>query len=355
MEQETIKKIEQSIKNLTEKNHKIYFLVQDTKGHAKGGVRYIYQMALTLKNLGYNPIMLYEKADHTKVSEWMGEEYDVLPTETVENQNLKISPEDLIVIPELYGHVMEQVSKLSCGKIVLCQSYDYMLETMAPGVSWAQLGFYKSITTSETQKEYIKDIMKHTSQDIIEPLIPNIFTPKTKPSKPIVSIHTRDQRDTMKIIKSFYLKYPQYRWITFRDMRGITQEEFATYLKDSFVSVWVDDISGFGTFPIESMACRTPVIGKVPNMKPSWIQDDNGVWTYELNNIPDIISEFIQNWLEDNIAEELYERGLSTAKEFSDPEKFKNSVSELFEDYRTTRLTSFEQQLERIKETETQQ
>ena len=31
----------------------------------------------------------------------------------------------------------------------------------------------------------------------------------------------------MNIVKTFYLKYPQYRWITFRDMRGLSQEEFA--------------------------------------------------------------------------------------------------------------------------------
>ena len=52
------------------------------------------------------------------------------------------------------------------------------------------------------------------------------------------------------------------------------------------------------------MICENPVIGKVPNMKPEWLSDDNGVWTYELNNISDILAEFIQNWLEDNINEE---------------------------------------------------
>ena len=126
----------------------------------------------------------------------------------------------------------------------------------------------KCITTNEKQKEYISEIMGNVSFDIVEPFINEYFSPKTLPSKPIVSIHTREQRDTMKIIKSFYLKYPQYRWITFRDMRGLNQKEFGDYLKDSFVSIWVDDTSGFGTFPLESMLSKTPVIGKVPNMKP---------------------------------------------------------------------------------------
>ena len=35
MNEETILKVEQSVKNLSEKNNRIYFLVQDTKGNAK--------------------------------------------------------------------------------------------------------------------------------------------------------------------------------------------------------------------------------------------------------------------------------------------------------------------------------
>lgn len=349
MNEETILKIEQSVKNLTDKKHRIYFLVQDTKGNSKAGVRMIYDMALSLKNGGFNSIIMHEKNDYSGVESWMGPEYMEIPHSCIENQDLKVSPEDFIVVPEIYGHVMEQVSKLSCSKIVLCQAYDHMLETLQPGSSWVTHGFMKCITTNEKQKEYISEIMGNVSFDIVEPFINEYFSPKTLPSKPIVSIHTREQRDTMKIIKSFYLKYPQYRWITFRDMRGLNQKEFGEYLKDSFVSIWVDDTSGFGTFPLESMLSKTPVIGKVPNMKPDWMSDENGVWTYELNNIHDILAEFIQNWLEDNINIELYNKGVETSKSFTNKEKFESTVTGLFEDYTEQRKVVFESQLEKIK------
>ena len=349
MDTQLLQKVEQSVKNLEDKSVRIYFLVQDTKGNAKAGVRHIYDIALTLKNNGFNPIIIHENKEYTGVSEWMGEEYMSIPHESIDGQNLQISPEDFIVVPEIYGHVLEQVSKLPCGKIVMCQAYDHMLETLQPGTSWSQYGFLKVITTNEKQVEYIKGIMKNVTFDIIEPYIPEVFSAKEKPSKPIISIHTRDQRDTMKIIKTFYLKYPQFRWITFRDMRGLNQEEFATYLKDSFVSVWVDDTSGFGTFPIESMASRTPVIGKVPNMKPEWMLDSNGVWTYEVNQMPDIIAEFIQNWLEDNISEGLYEEGLQTASKFKNKEEFDSSVIATFNSYLEVRKESFVLQIDKLK------
>jgi len=100
------------------------------------------------------------------------------------------------------------------------------------------------------------------------------------------------------------------------------------------------------------MASKTPVIGKVPNMKPDWMSDNNGIWTYELNNIHDILAEFIQNWLEDNINVELYEKGIETANQFTDNGKFEKTVVSLFESYLKSRKDIFESQLKKIKVTE---
>ena len=204
MELEKIQKLEKSVEKLHSKTARIYFLVQDTKGNPKAGVRHIYDMALSLKNNGFNPTIIHETKDYKGVGEWLGEEYMELPHQTIEGENLAISPEDFVVIPELYGHVMEQLKNFPCGKIVLCQAYDYMLETLAPGVTWQQHGFFKCITTSEEQKNYIKDVMKSISVDVINPIIPSVFSKKDKPCKPIVSIHTREPRDSAKIIKTFY-------------------------------------------------------------------------------------------------------------------------------------------------------
>ena len=144
-----------SIKNLREKTARIYFFVQDTKGNAKASIRLIYQMADALKKDGFNPIMLHEKKDYVGVSSWLGEEYMNLPHKSIEGQNLEISPEDFLIIPEIFGFVMEQVSKLPCAKVVLTQQYANMLETLQTGQGWAQFGFLKCITTSNLKKEYI--------------------------------------------------------------------------------------------------------------------------------------------------------------------------------------------------------
>jgi len=179
-----------------------------------------------------------------------------------------------------------------------------------------------------------------------------VFKKKEKPSKPIISIHTREARDTAKIIKSFYLKYPQFRWITFRDMRGIKQDDFANFLQESYLSIWVDNESGFGTFPLESMISGTPVIGKIPNLKPDWMTEENGLWLNNFNEIIDVVANFTQNWLEDNISENLYVNMKLTGENYQDSEKFEQSVVSLFQGYLNTRYQIFEEQLQKIKESE---
>lgn len=350
MNNDNHEKLEMSINRMKEKLSRIYFMVQDTKGNAKASVRYIYQMALTLKRNGYNAIILHEKPEYFGVSSWLGEEYMTeLEHRAIEGTSLEISPDDLIIIPEIYGFVMDQITKLPCGKIVLSQAFDHMFETLQPGQSWTQLGFYKCITTSEKQKELIQSVMRNVTVDVVEPYISDVFQKNEYPPKTIINIHTRDQRDTANLIKSFYVKFPQYRWITFRDLRGLSENEFAEAMKDSFISVWIDQTSSFGTFPLESMKMGIPVLGLVPDIVPSWMNEDNGLWVNNKTIIVDVLSDFIQNWLEDNLNPELFERMDVTIESISNKEKFENETLSLFGDIFEKRITSFEDQLSKFE------
>ena len=353
MNTEQISKIKTSIDNLKEKKSRIYFLVQDTKGNAKASMAYIYRLALTLKNNGYNAIILHEKVDYTGVSTWLGEEYmENLTHKPIEGENLEVSPEDLIIIPELFGFVMSQLTKMPCGKIVLCQAYDHILETLQPGATWTQLGFLKCIITSDYQKDLVEGLMRNISFDILQPYISETFEKQILPPNPIIAIHSREQRESINIIKSFYIKYPQYRWVTFRDMRGLSEQEFASVLKDSFLSVWIDETSSYGTFPLESMKVGVPVIGLTPNLVPTWMNENNGVWVNNKIQILDFIADFLQNWLEDNVKQDLYIEMLKTVENLPSKTNFETKTVELFSGYINTRATSFEEQLSKLETTE---
>jgi hypothetical protein len=350
MENTLQEKVKQSIQILRDKKARIYFLVQDTKGNAKASIKLIYQMAKILLDNGYNPIILHEKADYAGVVAWLEEEYMEIPHKAIEGQNLEIAPEDFIVVPELFGYVMEQIKNLPCAKIVLAQAYSQIVETLQPGQNWFQYGFLKCITTSQIQQEYIEKVMRQASFDIVKPLISSEFSPKTLPAMPIIGVHTREQSDTINLIKTFYLRFPQYRWFTFRDLRGLSEKEFANSLRECFLSVWVDDNSGFGTFPLESMASNVPVIGKVPNIKPEWMTDDNGIWITDQILLCDVIADFIQNWLEDNITPELYDSMKTTVEKYTNKQEFESKIISLFDNYLTIRADSFEQQISKTEE-----
>ena len=347
--EDRILKIEESISNLKDKKNKIYFFVQDTKGNAKASVRYIYQMANVLLKQGYNPIILHEKPDYFGVSSWLGEQYSNLPHQSIEGQNLQVAPEDFIIIPEIFGYVMSQLTNVKCTKIVLSQAYDQIFETLQPGQSWTQFGFTKCITTSDTQKKYISQYIKNVSTDIIEPVTSEIFQKSKYPAKPIIAISSREQRDAINVIKSFYQRYPQFRWITFRDMRGLTEEEFANTLKDCMLSVWDDRTSAFGTFPLESMKCGVPVIGVIPKMVPEWMNEDNGIWIQDELNLVNFIGEYIQNWLEDNISEEVYNGMEKCSLKYSDVNNFENKIISLFDEYTKSKLNVFETEYNKLQ------
>jgi hypothetical protein len=99
------------------------------------------------------------------------------------------------------------------------------------------------------------------------------------------------------------------------------------------------------------MKVGVPVIGKIPNLKPNWLTEENGIWTTNQIQMVDIVAEFIQNWLEDNISEKLYTNGDETSKNYSNQNKFELSVVSTFEGYLNTRLISFQEQLTKLEET----
>ena len=340
-------KLTHSLEKLKSKEAAIYFLTMDTKGHAKASVALTYDIVKELRNNNYNAMIMHEKNDYHDVTTWLGDEYKDIPHVSIESKEVQVIISDLVVIPEVFGHVLEQTKEMPCEKMILSQAYDYVLETLPPGLSWRNYGVGTCLTTSQKQVEYLTPLMGNLNYYEITPHIDDMFKKYDKPQPPLISIHTREPRDTMKIIKSFYLKYPQFKWITFRDLRNLSRKKFAEDLSESFLSVWVDDISGFGTFPLESMKCGIPVIGKVPNLKPEWMTEENGIWSYDFNQMVDILGNFVQKWLEDELPEELYMDMERTVKKYS-KENFQKSVMSVFNAINERKIMEVRRNLEKL-------
>jgi len=329
---EQVTNINSVISNLETKKFNLYFFTLDTKGNPTAGIANIYEHVKLLNELGYNAVILHEKNDYklvgdenqNGVGDWLGMEYTKLPHISIESQELNVTPADFIIIPEIFANIMDQVKAFPCKKIVFSQSYDYLLELLPIGKRWnVDYGFNDVITTTTKQAQYISNLFPSIVTHVVPVSIPSYFKDSDKPKIPVVAIHTRNQGDAAKIAKSFYLQYPVYKWVTFKELRGLTREQFADELGKSCLAVWIDETSGFGTFPIEAMECNTPVIGKIPNLIPEWMEHtsedgnisikNNGIWTNTTINIPELIGTYLKVWLEDSVPEDLI-NGINDSK-----------------------------------------
>jgi len=345
MEDNTKQVVKNAISNLENKQFKIYFFTMDTKGNPIASLANIYDHAKILRDLGYDAQILHEKNDYVSVANTLGEVYAEIPHVTIEAQQLKVNPQDFIIIPEVFSNVMEQTLNLPSKRIVFSQSYDYIFEMLMPGKSWSDYGITEVITTSEKQKEYLENLFsKKIKAEVVPVSIPKYFKPSDKPKKPIIAISTRDQRDLVKLYKAFYLKYPHLKWVSFRDMRGLPRETFAKSLSESCLAIWIDKDSSFGTFPLEAMKCNVPVLGLVPNMVPEWMSDKNGLWTHDPLMIVDLIANYFQAWLEDGEPSELYEE-MSKQKDTYSYEEQKSKIKEVYEKFFTNRINELKSSL----------
>lgn len=312
------------LNKIDNKDFSFYFFTLDTLGNPVAGVANIYEHVKVLNELGYRAYIMHEKnnyklrGDETSmgINDWLGEEYANLPHISIEGQQLTVTPYDYIIIPEIFANVMDQVKQFPCKKIVFSQAYDYLLELLPIGKKWNyDFGFNDVITTSDRQANYIKSLFQGINTHVIPVGISDYFKPSDKPKTPIVTILTRNHGDAKKIANAFYLQFPMYKFITFKELRGIPKVTFAEELGKSCLAVWIDDQSGFGTFPLEAMQSGTPVIGKIPNMVPEWMESkneggeitlrNNGVWTNTTLNIPELIGTFMKVWFEDSVPQDL--------------------------------------------------
>ncbi len=339
-----VDRIDETIKNLKTKEFTVYFFVIDTKGTPNGNTQYIYETAKELIDLDYKVTMLHQEKTFTGVGSWLGDEYDNIPHSCIENENIKVSASDFLIIPEIFSNVMNQTKDLPCKRIVLCQNLNYITEFIPLGVSWANYNIQDVITTSEVQAHDIKSLFPNIKTKVISPSIPEYFRNNDVPKKLMVSIVTKEQSLVNKIIKQFHWKFPQYRWITFTDLRGMPREQFAETLRESAITVWVDDDTYFGYAPVEAIKSGSITIGKIPNVIPEWMYNSDktgltraGEWFYDIRDVQKIIANAISASLNDLIPDELYD----AMKEFDDKytvEKKRENTKKVFAEYVDDRI-----------------
>lgn len=351
-----VKRIEDAIKSSENNDFTLFFFVIDCKNVPNSNMFYIYHMAKTLKDDGYNVKMLYQLGNEYSakeleelerkqkfinddrrfigVGEWLGEEYASIPHMNIANDKWAVSPSDFLFIPEAFASLMQQTYKYKapCRRFVILQNYDYVTDFIPLGVEWKNYGIFDAITSTDKQAELIKSVFPYMRTKTVSPCIPDMFRKPIAPHKLYVNVIAKRQSDVGKFIRTFYWKYPMYKFVSFKDVRNLKQEVYAETLKNGAITVWMDDETPFGYAPLEAMRCGNVVIGKIPETIPEWMQDEegilnNGFWVYDKNSLPDALSNVLTMWMNDAIPQELTDSVEETNKKYTQKQWTENVTS----------------------------
>ena len=370
-DKKALERIDEAISKLEINDFCFYFFVVDCKNVPNGSIQYIYQLAKTLNDKNYKVKMLYQLENEydneeleelkrkekpiddrrvfTGVGDWLGEEYMQLEHLNISKQEWTVSPSDFLFIPEVFSSLMKQTYqyKAPCKRIVLLHNYDYITEFIPFSDEWGTYGIHDAIVNTKTQADLITNVFPYVNAKILSPYISNIFRKPIKPKKLIVNIISKKTEDVNKIMKQFYWKYPMYKFISFRDLRGYPKENFAEFLQEAAITIWIDNETPFGYSAIEAIKTGNIVIGKVPEHMPEWMGDENGlfnngVWTYDINTIPDILSRVLGSWMQDRIPETLYEN-MDNVDNLYTFEDYQNNVNEIIKGYINDRINELKE------------
>jgi len=367
-ETEQVERVKSALEKVKNRESKFLFVVPESQNPV-ASIYEIYFHATVVKNMGFNVKIMVEKGDYV-VPSWIEKELTDFEHVSMADPKLTVGPEDVMIIPDVFSNVMEQTKNLPCLRVGLLQSVDYMMNSLIPGTDWGAFGIQDVISTSQTLKEWVETFYGQDKFDIktYNIGIPEYFSKSDKPQKPVISVIGRNANEISKFVKLFFIKYPQYNWVTFDPMvtkskppQPMRRVDFAKRLKENFAAVWVDRISSFGTFPLECMKSGTIPICLKPDIMPEYMieRDEEGnpvkavegagVWTENYYDLPILTGEVLIKFLDDNISDEIYVKMNSVVEKYNQNDS-ETRLTEIYNGLLEKRVSLFEKALEPVEE-----
>ena len=328
-----IENINKEIAKIDKKENRVFFFVIDTKGVPSGSLEYIYNLALIAKEDGYDVSMLHTEEEFVGVGAWLGEEYTNLPHYNVNKGEVGTSPSDVLFIPEIYSQVMNQTKNLPCKRVVILQNYDYVVEQMPYAAQWGDFGIMEGITNSNYQAAELTEVFPYVKLTKVNPYISKIFGSTITPKKMVINVISKDQSDIKRIVKPFYWKYPYFKWVSFKELRNLSKEDFATALREGAITIVVDESASVMYSALEAMKSGSITMVKVPNTSLDWADGEElpncCVWFNDYDTLHKQLASVVRSWITDKIPGVLEEESKKVLSKFSYEETQKEILSYL--------------------------
>lgn len=243
-----------------------------------------------------------------------------------------IKASDTLILPEGIGDIITVLSKHKCNKVVLAQSWVYIVNSFMRFNyrPWSDFGVTKVISISSGITDYIKALMpKIDVLTVTQGIDHEVFTQQ---DLDVIKWHQSDD-DVVNVCYT-QNRGPESEWkikslmeqvrannsnIRFTRLTGLNQLDYAKHLREADVFLFTDDIAGFGTQPIEAMASGTLVLGFKSKFNSIYTEDDNGFWCDNGNyeQLLDIFKIFNIPQVTKDLAEWKIGNGLETSRKFT--------------------------------------
>lgn len=376
--------IDGAIENLKSNKFKTYFYCPPMNSPS-GGVGVLLKAAKNLHDNGQEVVIVYEPRQNQKASyeasskakkqidvfdkfnpSWIDfdiSELKISPLgdkevlfsdgSKIECVPLSVKPEDFLIIPEGFPDMMQKTMQIPCKRIIFAQSWFYVLNAMQPGEKWQHFGIQDVISASDAITEYLNSVMPGLKiKDFKQGINRDMFSVPEKVSDkmPMVAFSAsrgpENKLKTYNIIKTFYAFYPHLKWIRFQELEGLDREQFAERLSSCAFYLHTDDIAGFGTAPLEAMACGTHNVGWASFGGKEYMNNENGFWCNngDIFQTAEILGIAIDKWLKGDMdnpeLQEEYEKTLSRYTTEGEKENIINILNE-YKDERIKELESY--------------
>lgn len=257
---------------------RILYLNHDSPVPA-GGVKVIYHHVSHLVKNGYPAFVVHNKADFRPP--WLKCEVPRLYFE----KDLKIFPNDIVVIPEDHNAAFEAFRKVTVKKCVFCQNHFYIFKGLKGHRSWEDFGISGVFCCSEIIGEFIESAFGYGEVPVIHNGIPlDMFRPGKK--KLQIAYMPRKRPFELDFIRNLFNRlYGQYKQVPWVCIDKMDETEVAEVLGESAIYLSTSLYEGFGLPPLEAMACGCIVVGFHGYGGLEYVKDDNGFWCEEGNLI----------------------------------------------------------------------
>ncbi len=237
-----------------------------------GGVKVIYSHVSHLAKNGYPAFVLHNQRGFKLP--WLECDVPILYAE----DNLQISQNDIIVIPEDHKEALSVFRNIQARKIVFCQNHYYIFKGLQNGNSWQDYDVSNVFCCSDIISKFIKNVFGYSDVPVIHNAINlDIFKPREK--KLQIAYMPRKTPGELDFIRNLFKRlYKQYDNITWVGIDKVNELKVAEIMSESAVFLSTSIYEGFGLPPIEAMASGCIVVGFHGDGGKEYASSENGYW-----------------------------------------------------------------------------